>query len=105
MSRNAQQLLLLGLIFLIPTVRLLLYWEPWKHSGPKMTAQAQVVSRRVEYQGGWSHFLTFALGTMELELRVSESVYQQLPEGSLAQIGYQGDTLVDYESYQEGSAC
>lgn len=73
---------------------------------PEQTAQAAVLSRRVDTcysltktDSSWAYFVKFRLENQEeAELKVTENDYKQLREGSVLTITWQGDTLISFIS-------
>lgn len=88
---------------------LLLFFLLYHHfstNGPVLTAQATVVSRRMEIgkMGGkwadnYNRLITFRFSDgSELELYVSKEAYAILEDGDTGQLCWQGDQLTSFEA-------
>lgn len=93
-------LILLSLVLLLAVMlaRFLPLMQPWQYFLPKMTGSATVSSRRVEYRHGWNYYILFSLGSLEMELKVSEQDYHALPEGTEARLIWRDTQLPEYET-------
>lgn len=71
---------------------------------PEQTANAQVLSRRVDTcyslektDSSWAYLVTFHMESgEEAELKVSENDYRQLKEGTRLSITWQGENLTSF---------
>jgi len=72
---------------------------------PEQTARATVLSRKVDTcyslersDSSWAYLVKFRLDAgEETELKVTESDYKKLTEGTSLSITWQGDTLISFQ--------
>lgn len=82
-------------------------WLPVRPRGSRVeqTGRATVISKRVKQNNGsygalsrWDYMVTFELGSVQLELYVTQSGFRELKEGTTGQLVWQYENLISFEA-------